>query len=64
VALEEPLTGPVVRTSAGLDINYNTAEFSVSGTQLTVNGVPMTKATGFDTAAFEISTGAFRVKEM
>jgi hypothetical protein len=64
LTVEEPVSGAVTRGAAGLAIDYNTSEFSVSGTTLTVNGVPMTKATGFDTTAFEISTGAFRVKEI
>lgn len=60
----EPTTTALIRSGSGMAINYNTAEFSVSGSQLTVNGVPMTKATGFNTSEFEISSGAFRVKEL
>lgn len=64
LTIEEPVAGGVKRDSSGITIDYNTSEFSISGTTLTVNGVPMTKATGFDTTAFEISSGAFRVKEI
>ncbi len=60
-----PTTLNALELVAGkLTIDYATAEFTIIAGELAVNGVPMSKATGFNSGEFEIAGGTtFQAKE-
>ncbi len=55
--------GAGINLGAAKSLSY-TSDFAIVGNQLTVNGVNFGLAYGFDSAIFEVSAGAFTIKEL
>jgi hypothetical protein len=64
----EPINGssPIARSATGIDLSLESTEFYVVGGKLTQYGVDFSKAIvgKYSGSEFEVSTGAFRIKEL